>query len=198
MSFRLEIYLNGLLRGRVCQEIVPPRPTVGEEVSRQDLLDPQPETKLPLAVPLEVRSVHSWGQAYFSPFLSCKQKPCLLVFLTSVWRDQAAAGWVWVPQICRGTEEFGSDVCTEKCPPSSQGACLTTALGMGDLLGYSEVPAGHPGARVRPLPVNPGPVTMLHPWSSDRGIRGSFQWTDGRRQVLCALGQSGKVQGAPW
>lgn len=26
-----------------------------------------------------------------------------------------------------------------------------TALGMGDLLGYSEVPAGHPGARGRPL-----------------------------------------------
>lgn len=97
LSFRLEIYLNGFLRGRVCQEIFPPRPPVGEEVSRQDLLDPQLETELPWPVPLEVRSAHSWGQAYFSPFLSCKQKSCLLVVLTSFWRDQAAAGWVWVP-----------------------------------------------------------------------------------------------------
>lgn len=70
LSFRLEIYLNGFLRGRVCQEIFPPRPTVGEVVSRQDLLDPQLETELPWPVPLEVRSAHSWGQAYFSPFLS--------------------------------------------------------------------------------------------------------------------------------
>ena len=95
--------------------------------------------------------MHSWGQAYFSPFLSCKQKSCLSVFLTSFRRDQAADSWVWVPQMCRGTEEFGSDVCAEKCPPSSPGACLTTALGMGDLLSYSEVPAGHPEARFQPL-----------------------------------------------